>query len=98
MHLAAASDNCALQRTAPPPLNGALDVAEAMRFNVYGRFELEIMRDNEAWVVFRLVPGKRVRAADLVIPSEIRAGELATYLDDVFHELAQPGDSVTVVG
>ena len=48
------------------------------------------MREKEAWVVFRLVPGKRVRAADLVIPSEIRAGELATYLDDVFHELAQP--------
>ena len=65
-----------------------------MKFDVYGRFQLEVAREGNIWVVYRLVPGKRIRAADLVIPSEIPPHEIATYLDDLLHEGAAPGESV----
>jgi hypothetical protein len=32
--------------------------------------------------------------ADVVIPPDVPADELATYLDDIFHEYAGPGDNV----
>ena len=49
------------------------------------------------WVAYRLVPGKRIRAVELIIPSEIQPSEIATYLDDLFHEGATPGKSVRLL-
>jgi len=65
-----------------------------VKFSIYGRFQLEIEREDDAWAVYRLGTGLRVKAHDIVIPAEVEAAELAVFLDDVFHELAQPGESV----
>ena len=65
-----------------------------MKFDVYGRFQLEIVREGERWTVYNLAQGKRSVARDVVIPPEVTSGERATYLDDLFHEAATPGNSV----
>lgn len=68
-----------------------------MKFDVYGRFRLEVQRENDIWVVYRLDLGKRVRATDLIVPSTLKANEIATFLDDIFHELSGPGQSVKLL-
>ena len=69
----------------------------SMRFNIYGRFQLEVRREQESWVAYRLTPGKRVLEDELVIPADVDASELAVYLDDIFHELAGPGQEIEVL-
>ncbi|MDJ0611058.1 MAG: hypothetical protein QNJ67_18935 [Kiloniellales bacterium] len=65
-----------------------------MRFGIYGRYELEVVREGGAWAVYR-VEGKRRRPErDLVVPPEITEAEVQTYLDDLLHELARPGTAI----
>jgi hypothetical protein len=68
-----------------------------MKFGIYGRFQLEVRRKNDAWVAYRLDPGKRARMNDLVIPATLTADEIATYLDDMFHELSGPGRRIELL-
>jgi hypothetical protein len=68
-----------------------------MRFNIYGRFQLEVRRANESWEVYRLELGKRAKVNDVVIPSTLEVEEIATYKDDVFHELSGPGQSIELL-
>jgi hypothetical protein len=65
-----------------------------MKFDVYGRFQLEVEWENDSWAVYRLALGKRVKANDIIIPNTLEASEIATFLDYVFHELSRPGESV----
>ncbi|WP_312518430.1 hypothetical protein [Massilia sp.] len=65
-----------------------------MRFNIYKRFQLDILREDGTWVVYRVDAGKRVRMEELVVPPELAADELAVYLDGLFHELAGFGQQV----
>jgi hypothetical protein len=65
-----------------------------MRFNIYGRFQVDVRRENDAWRVYRAELGKRTLCGDVVIPPDVPADELATYLDDIFHEYAGHGDNV----
>ncbi|MES2128533.1 MAG: hypothetical protein V4463_14795 [Pseudomonadota bacterium] len=65
-----------------------------MKFNIYGRFQLEVRRENAAWTVNRLELGKRVPLHDVVIPATLEAEEIAIYLDDIFHEYAGPGQVI----
>ncbi len=59
-----------------------------MKFNIYGRFQLEVRRKNDSWEVYRLEPGRRVTLDDVLIPPNLQCEEVATYLDDIFHELS----------
>jgi hypothetical protein len=68
-----------------------------MRFNIYGRFQLDVRRESNSWEVYRLEPGKRAKVNDLVIPSTLEADEIATYLDDIFHELSAPGQCIELL-
>jgi hypothetical protein len=65
-----------------------------MKFNIYGRFVLEVIRENGNWKAYRVGDGTRRRERDLGIPSELEPGELAGFLDDVYHELAEPGRQI----
>ena len=65
-----------------------------MKFNIYGRFQVDVRRESDSWTVYRSELGKRTRLNDVVIPPDLVAQELATYLDDIFHELAKRGDKV----
>ena len=65
-----------------------------MRFNVYDRFQLDVVREGNQWVAYRLEPGKRIKVRDFVIPSSLREADIGTFLDDIYHELAKPGQTV----
>jgi hypothetical protein len=65
-----------------------------MRFDIYGRFQLTVLRESDGWEVYRIELGKRSKVSDLVIPSVLEADEIATYLDDMFHEFSGPGQRV----
>ncbi|MEW7848162.1 hypothetical protein AB2N08_05620 [Massilia aurea] len=68
-----------------------------MKFNIYGRFQVDVRRENDSWVVYRSELGKRTRLNDVVIPPNLETQELATYLDDIFHEFAKLGENVDVL-
>jgi hypothetical protein len=65
-----------------------------MKFDIYGRFQVEVRRENDAWVAYRAELGKRSRLNDVVIPYDLDADDVGTYLDDVFHEFAGIGQTV----
>jgi hypothetical protein len=65
-----------------------------MKFNIYGRFQVEVRREREAWIVYRAELGKRTKLHDVIVPPDLAAEEIATYLDDVFHEYAGVGQTV----
>jgi pimeloyl-ACP methyl ester carboxylesterase len=68
-----------------------------MKFNIYGRFQVEVRREHQAWIVYRAELGKRTVFEDVVIPPDLPAHELAIYLDDIFHEFAGHGEAVELV-
>jgi hypothetical protein len=61
-----------------------------MKFDVYGRFQIEVLRENAAWVVRRIEPGKRLILPDVAIPADVPADRIARWLEDLLHELASP--------
>ncbi|WP_313170964.1 DUF7661 family protein [Massilia oculi] len=68
-----------------------------MRFSIYGKFHIEVRREDEGWVAYRSESGKRARVDELVIPAELDARDIAIYLDDIFHEYAGFGERVELV-
>ncbi|HXF81125.1 MAG TPA: hypothetical protein VN598_19805 [Usitatibacter sp.] len=68
-----------------------------MKLDVYGRLRLEVLREGDAWVVFRLEPGKRIAIPELAIPADVPPGEVATFIDDLYHEMSGPGQGVRVI-
>jgi hypothetical protein len=67
---------------------------QVVRFDIYGIYRLEVVREDGSWAVYYLGDGKRRIAHDLVVPSSIQADEVQTYLDDILHELARPGNTI----
>lgn len=61
-----------------------------MKFNIYGRCQLEVRRENDAWEVYRqdAVAGA---IADPFISSVLETEDSATYLDDFYCDLIGPG-------
>jgi hypothetical protein len=68
-----------------------------MKFNVYGPFQVDVRRENDSWVVYRTELGKRSLLHDVVVPPNLAAHDLATYLDDIFHEFAKLGENVELM-
>jgi hypothetical protein len=68
-----------------------------MRFDVYGRFHVEVVRDDDRWLAYRVALGKRSRLEELAIPGDLSREEIPSYLDAFFHELAGPGQRVMEV-
>ncbi|MFO7963152.1 MAG: DUF2284 domain-containing protein [Desulfobacterales bacterium] len=65
-----------------------------MKFNIYNRFAIKIIRKDNRWLAFRTGVGARVPVEDLVVPAELSESELIPFLDDMYHELAIPGRSI----
>jgi hypothetical protein len=68
-----------------------------LKFDIYGRFQLEVLREGDHWSIYRLASGKRLRVHDLMIPPEVEPNDIARYLDDVLHEAASPGKGVRLL-
>jgi len=65
-----------------------------VRFTVYGRFKLDVVREGNQWAVYRLEPGKRIKGREFTIPSSLPEAEIGTFLGDMYHELAGPGQTI----
>ena len=68
-----------------------------MKFDVYGRFQLEVLRENNSWIAYRIGLGTRSRDSSIIIPDSFAPEEIGGYLDDLFHELCGPGQTIRVV-
>ena len=65
-----------------------------MIFDIYGRFQIEVLRTSSGWVAYRKSSGLRTPYPDLSLPADLRESELERFLDDHFHEYAQPGQTI----
>ncbi|NQD38247.1 hypothetical protein HPT27_14560 [Permianibacter sp. IMCC34836] len=68
-----------------------------MRFDIYGRFELDVRWEHGQWVAYRSAMGLRRKETAVNFPAGIEESELACFLDDVFHELAGPGQTIRML-
>lgn len=69
-----------------------------MRFNIYDRYEVDVERRAGQWVVYRRGLGTRREDRAIFVPADLHEDELVTYLDDLLHEEAVPGQSVRRIG
>ena len=65
-----------------------------MKFDIYGKFQLKIEREEERWRVYKIGNGLHMPVHDLIIPSDLTPEDLPAFLDDFFHEAATPGTMV----
>jgi hypothetical protein len=65
-----------------------------MKFDIYGRFQLEVVRQNDRWVVYRLGLGTRAMTTDIFLPPDLNVRDLAVFLGDHFHEYADSNQSI----
>lgn len=63
-------------------------------FDIYGRFAIELLPTSNGWRAYRKSNGLRVPYRELIIPNGLGESELAQFLDDHFHEYAQPGQVI----
>jgi hypothetical protein len=64
-----------------------------MKINAYGKI-IEIVRGDDKWHVYYLgSEGKKRYANDIVIPSSLKQCDLINYLEDLFHESTNHGNS-----
>jgi len=63
-----------------------------MKFDVYGKFHVEVRREGGQWIVYKLGSGTRSRL-NVVVPP-IEEAEVPVYLDDLFHEASPPGGAI----
>jgi len=60
-----------------------------MKFNIFGKKIIEVIRKDGKWFAYYLGnEGKKRAAEEIVIPSTVQEAEIEDYLADVFHELA----------
>ena len=68
-----------------------------MRFDIYGRFLIEVLREDERWVVYRIDQGRRLALHDLMVPPDIPPAEIPRWLDDLLHESAVTGKTIRLL-
>lgn len=57
-----------------------------IKFNVFGK-QMSVLKKEHEWHLFNESDtGIRARVYDVVIPPDLEVAELATYLDDIYHE------------
>jgi hypothetical protein len=62
-----------------------------MKFNIYGRSQLEIRRENDSWEVVRRDSAARALDDGLFMSSALETEDDATYLDELCLELECAG-------
>jgi hypothetical protein len=65
-----------------------------MKFDVYGRFIVDVIRGGGGWEAYRVEQGKRIRLRDIVIPAEMSIDQIPCFLEDLWHESASPGKTI----
>ncbi len=67
---------------------------ERLVFEVYRLFVVHAERAGDGWRLLRVGADGKRGLLDAVVPPGLAAADLAGYLDELFHELASPGDAV----
>lgn len=67
---------------------------EAVLFDVDGRYLLEVTREEDRWIPYRVDGGRKRHVTDFAIPAELNAEEVTRYLDNMLHEAARPDRSL----
>ncbi len=67
---------------------------ERLVFEIYGRWVVHAERTGEGWRLLQVGADGKRGLLDAIVPPGLGASELAGYLDELFHELASPGDAV----
>jgi len=67
------------------------------KFNVFGKFVLDVRREDDQWRPYLAGEGKR-RPANIHIPDDLADGDLAVFLEDLFHESGTPDTEVRRIG
>jgi hypothetical protein len=78
----------------PPRHNGSVPGPTPLRFDVYGRFVIEVARTGNHWTVYYVGEGLKRPAPDIRLPPEADEASLADHLDDLLHEYGAPGRSI----
>jgi hypothetical protein len=65
-----------------------------MKFDIYGRLIVEVIRNGEDWEVYLMEQGRRLRMDDVAIPPETPMDRIPYYLEDLWHESASPGKEI----
>lgn len=60
-----------------------------MKLNAYGKI-IEVVREENAWVIYEMGEGKKFPTHDVVLPAELTEVEIVSYLEDLLHEAATP--------
>ena len=68
-----------------------------MKFDIYGKFQLQVERENGRWQVYKIGSGYRTPVHDIIIPLEMSPEELIGFLDDIFHEASTPEKKVRAI-
>lgn len=68
---------------------------QEIRFNVFGRL-VAVTRTDTGWNAFALGSEGKRSPLGIVVPDFVAEDELAQYLHDIYHELAQPGNGDVV--
>jgi hypothetical protein len=62
-----------------------------MRFSIYGRYDLDVERRDNRWLVYRRGLGIKREDPRIFVPASLDEDDLAAYLDDLLHEEGAPG-------
>ena len=65
-----------------------------MKFDIYGRFFIEVVRADGGWKVYRTSQGRKVVMAEAAIPADAPIEKIPCYLEDLWHESAAPGKTI----
>ena len=65
-----------------------------MKYNVYGKFKVEVVRQRDVWQVFRIGQGVKRPEPDVHINPDASESEILVALDDAFHEWSVPDTSI----
>jgi hypothetical protein len=80
-----------------PPDSFQLCFCMNMKFSIYDRFVVEIIRKEKRWIAFRIGEGVKVPERNLIVPQDLEESELITFIEDMFHEYAQPDKSIEIL-
>ncbi len=69
-----------------------------MKFDVYGRFFVEVTRESDRWTVYRIDQGRRQRMEDMVLADDVRPEDIPLALEDLMHEYAASDRKIRMIG
>jgi hypothetical protein len=65
-----------------------------MKCDVYGLFFIEVTRESDRWVVYRIDQGRRLTEDDWAIPVDAQVVDIPRRLEDLLHGYGLPDRTI----